>query len=95
MHHIQNANSPTNIWEHWEPPNLQWLKGIAGCGKSTWLVNNFIPDNQVGFRDFVRAGNDHPNLDHQERPSRQHITRHTKGYIYFDLDAYAIIYSIE
>ena len=45
---IQTSNNPTSIWEHWEPPEMGvWVNGVLGCGKSTWMVNNFIFDSDL------------------------------------------------
>ncbi|KAG7297537.1 hypothetical protein JYU34_019550 [Plutella xylostella] len=31
-----NAN-----WNHWTMPTITWVNGVPGCGKTTWVINNF------------------------------------------------------
>ena len=55
---IQASKNPTSIWEHWEPPDIKWVNGVPGCGKSTWVVNNFIPDRDLVATTTTEAAED-------------------------------------
>ncbi|CAH2104871.1 unnamed protein product [Euphydryas editha] len=47
-----------DIFGAWELPTLQWVNGVPGCGKTTYIVRNFDEDNEVVTTTTVEAAKD-------------------------------------
>lgn len=34
-------------FEHWAIPDIKWVNGVPGCGKTTWVIENFDQENDI------------------------------------------------
>ncbi|KOB69843.1 Replicase large subunit [Operophtera brumata] len=45
-------------WKHWTIPNIRWINGVPGRGKTTWVVKNFNVDKDTIITSTTEAAND-------------------------------------
>ncbi|KAG7304756.1 hypothetical protein JYU34_010112 [Plutella xylostella] len=38
---LAKAETINATWNSWTMPTIAWVNGVPGCGKTTWVVNNF------------------------------------------------------
>lgn len=43
---------------HWDMPLITWVEGVPGCGKTTWVVNNFKVDGDIVITTTTQAAED-------------------------------------
>ncbi|XP_052740698.1 uncharacterized protein LOC128198590 [Bicyclus anynana] len=44
--------------EQWTVPKFTWVNGVPGCGKTTWIINNFDPIGDVVITTTTEAAKD-------------------------------------
>ncbi|XP_075990359.1 uncharacterized protein LOC142986010 [Anticarsia gemmatalis] len=46
---LEKASSLTqeDPYNNWELPTITWVNGVPGCGKTTWIINNFNQQTDI------------------------------------------------
>ncbi|XP_052741604.1 uncharacterized protein LOC128198763 [Bicyclus anynana] len=52
------AGNNDELLELWDVPIFTWVNGVPGCGKTTWIVNNFDPVSDVVTTTTTEAAKD-------------------------------------
>lgn len=45
-------------FKSWEVPKITWVNGVPGCGKTTWIVNNFVAEGDIVVTTTCEAAKD-------------------------------------
>lgn len=53
----RNSDVEAN-WENWEVPKIQWVNGVPGCGKTTWVISHFDVDRDAIITTTTEAAKD-------------------------------------
>lgn len=43
---------------HWSMPEITWVNGVPGCGKTTWVINQFNPVRDIVLTTTTEAAKD-------------------------------------
>ncbi|CAK1604660.1 unnamed protein product [Parnassius mnemosyne] len=45
-------------WESWTVPTINWVNGVPGCGKTTWIIKQFDAENDLIVTTTTEAAKD-------------------------------------
>lgn len=55
---ISGPHEPAAGSEPWTMPNVTWINGVPGCGKTSWIVDKFDADNDIIITTTTEAAKD-------------------------------------